>query len=232
MSNEILNNLLKEYAQKKLRAELDLENRKNSLYLSIPRLKEIEDELNNYAISTAKSFLKNGNNSLEDLYSKINLLKNERIQILKKNNLSIDYLKPIYECKICNDTGYISHDNYKTEFCNCLKQKLLNISYNKSNISNLDKENFNNFNENLFSDDVDLSKYKLNISPRKNIVNIKEKCIDFVNNFDNLDQKNLLFTGNTGLGKTFMSNCIANELLKKRKNRIISNCTCIIRNNY
>ena len=43
MSNEILNNLLKEYSQKKLRAELDLENRKNSLYLSIPRLKEIED---------------------------------------------------------------------------------------------------------------------------------------------------------------------------------------------
>lgn len=217
MSNKILNNLLKEYAQKKLRAELDLEDRKDSLYLSIPRLKEIEDELNNYAINTAKSFLKNGTSSLEDLYSKIDLLKNERSQILKNNNLSEDYLRPIYECKICNDTGYISHDNYKTEFCNCLKQKLLNISYNKSNISGLDKENFNTFNENLFSDDVDLSKYKLNISPRKNMVNIKNKCIDFVNNFENLDQKNLLFTGNTGLGKTFMSNCIANELLKKGK---------------
>ena len=66
-------------------------------------------------------------------------------------------------------------------------------------MSNLDKENFNTFNENIFSDEVDLSKYKFNISPRKNIINIKNKCIDFVNNFDNINQKNLLFTGNTGL---------------------------------
>ena len=71
--------------------------------------------------------------------------------------------------------------------------------FNKSNMSNLDKENFNTFNENIFSDEVDLSKYKFNISPRKNIINIKNKCIDFVNNFDNINQKNLLFTGNTGL---------------------------------
>ena len=64
---------------------------------------------------------------------------------------------------------------------------------------NLDKENFNNFNENIFSDEVDLSKYKLNISPRKNIINIKNKCMEFVENFDDLNQKNLLFTGGTGL---------------------------------
>ena len=91
------------------------------------------------------------------------------------------------------------NNNYKPEMCNCLKQKLLNYSFNKSNMSNLDKENFNTFNENIFSDEVDLSKYKFNISPRKNIINIKNKCIDFVNNFDNINQKNLLFTGNTGL---------------------------------
>lgn len=91
------------------------------------------------------------------------------------------------------------NNNYKTEMCNCLKQKLLNYSFNKSNMSNLDKENFNTFNEKIFSDEVDLSKYKFNISPRKNIINIKNKCIDFVNNFDNINQKNLLFTGNTGL---------------------------------
>ena len=50
------------------------------------------------------------------------------------------------------------------------------------------------------------------------MLNIKQKCIEFVNNFDNPDSHNLLFTGNTGLGKTYMSNCIANELIKKGKN--------------
>ena len=217
MSNQILNNLLKEYDKKRIKAELDLEERKESLYSSIPRLKQIEDELNNYAINTAKELLLNNNSSLENLHNKIEDLKNEKNEILLKNNLPLNYLKPIYECNICNDTGYVLKNNYKTELCNCLKQKLLNISYNKSNMSNLDKENFNTFNENLFSDEVDISKYKLNISPRRNIINIKEKCIEFVENFSNLEQKNLLFTGNTGLGKTFMTNCIANELLKKGK---------------
>ena len=83
--------------------------------------------------------------------------------------------------------------------CNCLKQKLLNISFNKSNMYNLEKENFNNFNSLIFSDDVDLAKYKFNISPRRNIDNIKNKCIQFVNNFDNPEYKNLLFVGSTGL---------------------------------
>ena len=83
--------------------------------------------------------------------------------------------------------------------CNCLKQKLLDEAYNKSNMFNLKNENFSTFNENIFSDDVDLSKYKFNISPRENIRQIKKSCINFVNNFDNPECKNLLFTGNTGL---------------------------------
>ena len=217
MSNEILNTLLKEYDKKRIKAELNLEERKKLLYSSIPRLEQIEYELNNYAINAAKNILKDNNNSLDNLHDKIDLLKKERDDILKNNNLPLNYLKPMYECNICNDTGYILTNNYKTELCNCLKQKLLDISYNKSNISNLEKENFNTFNENLFSDEVDLSKYNLNISPKKNIINIKEKCIEFVQDFGNLDQKNLLFTGNTGLGKTFMTNCIAHALLEKGK---------------
>ena len=99
--------------------------------------------------------------------------------------------------------------------CSCLKQKLLNISYNKSNMTNLGKENFENFNPNIFSDEISTN---FNISPKQNILNIKQKCIEFVNDFDNPNSKNLLFTGNTGLGKTYMSNCIANELIKKGKN--------------
>ena len=47
-----------------------------------------------------------------------------------QNGYSLDYLKPFYECKICNDTGFVLDKNYKTTMCNCLKQKLLNISFN------------------------------------------------------------------------------------------------------
>ena len=201
MSNEVLNSLLKEYEQKKLNSELDLEKRKQNLYKLIPRLEEIDDELNKFAITTAKNILNNSSDSytVENLKQRISDLKREKELILLQNNYTLDYLKPFYECKNCKDTGFILDNNYKTIMCNCLKQKLLDISFNKSNMSNLKKENFDNFNELIFSDEVDLSKYRFNISPRKNIINIKNKCIEFVNNFENLDYKNLLFVGSTGL---------------------------------
>lgn len=201
MSNEVLNSLLKEYEQKKIKAELDLDIRKQNLYKLIPRLEEIDNELNNFAINTAKNILNNFSNSstIDNLKQRISDLKREKELILLQNNYNINYLKPFYECKICNDTGFILNNNYKTTMCNCLKQKLLDISFNKSNMYNLKKENFNNFSELVFSDEVDLAKYKFNISPRKNISNIKNKCIQFINNFDNPDYKNLLFVGSTGL---------------------------------
>lgn len=201
MANEALNSLLKEYEQKKLNAELDLEERKKNLYKLIPRLEQIDAELSTLGISTAKSILNNtsDSNSVDNLKLKIANLKKEKEAILLQNGYSLDYLKPFYECKICNDTGFVLDNNYKTTMCNCLKQKLLNISFNKSNISNVDKENFSNFNELIFSDEVDLAKYRFNISPRRNILNIKNKSIEFVKNFDNPDYKNLLFVGSTGL---------------------------------
>ena len=55
MSNEVLNSLLKEYEQKKLKAELNLEKKKEDLYITAPRLKEIDDNLNHIAINTKKN---------------------------------------------------------------------------------------------------------------------------------------------------------------------------------
>ena len=218
MSSEFLSKLLLEYDQKKRRAELDLEDRKDKLYEKFPRLQEIESELNNFAINTAKNILNGSSSCLNDLNKKVVELKNEKDKIFKANKIPNNFLEPYYDCPICKDTGYIQTENSASSLCSCLKQKLLDISYNKSNISNLYKENFDTFRPEVFSDLPNPEKYKMNISPRQNMITIKEKCIQFVEDFDNPDTHNLLFTGNTGLGKTFMSNCIANELIKKGKN--------------
>lgn len=196
MSNEVLSILLKEYEQKRRRAELDLEKRKEDLYNKIPRLAEIESELSKHAISTAKEMLKNNKNGVKELNIYVEKLKKEKESILKSKKLDSSYLKPKYECKDCNDTGYITNQDYTTTMCHCLRQKMLDRSYNKANISNLDKENFEKFNINVF---LDVKDKNHNISPRKNMEYIQKKCIEFVENFDNPDTKNLLFTGNIGL---------------------------------
>ena len=114
---------------------------------------------------------------------------------------------------MCKDTGYVQKDG-KLVMCSCLKQRIFDIAYNKSNMGNLERENFSNFNIRIFADKPDTEKYKSEISPRENIQIIKEKVKTFIENFDDPEEKNLIFTGNTGVGKTFLTNCIANEILK------------------
>ena len=214
MNNSILNDVLKEYEKKRLSNTYKLEKRKQELYTSNPELKEIDNKLSEFSINTAKCILQNNSEKyLKDLKKEVQFLKNKKINILKKAGLSEDYLLPIYDCKICKDTGYV-FENGQTKMCNCLKQKLYNIEYNEKNMTYIKNQNFN---INLFSNEVDEKKYNSKISPRENIIDIKNAALDFINNFDNESTKNLIFSGGTGLGKTFLSNCIVNNLLEKGK---------------
>lgn len=219
MATSDLDFLLTEYEQKRRKAEIDLEQRKKQIYQKYPRLEEIEEQINKIAIQKTKSILIHQlTNSLNtELENELTNLKKEKEAILKKEKIDEHFFKPQYECEKCKDTGYITYPNQKTKMCNCLKQRMINISYHKSNLSNLQKENFEHFDFNKFSDEVNLEKYKMNISPRENIKQIRKASIEFIQNFENPDIKNLFFTGNTGLGKTYMTNCIANELLKLGK---------------
>ena len=219
MSDSTLKTILSQYSKKKIDAEYEAEQRKQELYQKYPKLQAIDDKLTSLAISTTKSLINyNDKSLLEELNNNIYNLKLEKNKILKSLNITEDYFKPHYECNICKDTGYITNNDYTTSMCSCLKQKIYNEQYNKVNISNLDTQNFENFSDLLYSDKTDENKYHTNLSPRENINIIKNICLKFVENFEDKNQKNLLFTGNTGLGKTFLSSCIANEILKKGKN--------------
>lgn len=219
MADTILKNLLSQYNKKKIKAEYDAEIRKQELYDKYPKLQEIDDKLTSFAISTTMSLInKNDKNKLEELNNNINKLKEEKNKILKSINITLDYFEPHYECSICKDSGYVTNNDYTTSMCSCLKQKLYDEQYNKANISTLGTQNFDKFFDLYYSDEVNEPKYHTNISPRENINLIKNICFKFIENFEDTNQKNLLFTGNTGLGKTFLSSAIANEILKKGKN--------------
>lgn len=217
MNSAILTNILKDYERKRNQAEKDLDERKQQLYAENSRLQEIDTELSKLGIATAKSLiLKNDPNLLEQLKLETEKLKTEKLEILKKLKLPDDYLQPSYSCKICKDTGYIS-DTYSSKMCNCLKQQIFNFEYNKSNISNLQNQNFENFSLEKYSDTPNKEKYGSDISPRENMKLVKNICDKFIKNFDDPAEKNLLFTGTTGVGKTFLSSCIAKELIDQGK---------------
>lgn len=200
MSHSTLKQLLKEYEQKRSFALSDLENRKEELYRSCPRLQEIDTNLNQFAFHTVKSILSSTNksSSLEDLKSEIASLKLEKNAILKDLKLDDSFFLPHFDCTKCEDTGYVKENDHY-ELCSCIKQKLFDMDYNQSNISNLRNHTFDQFLLNAYSTQINEDLYHSNLSPRDNIQNIKEIAFSFISHFDDFEEKNLLFTGNTGL---------------------------------
>lgn len=220
MDNSLLKQILREYETKREKAIYEADLRKKELLKVNPRLSEIEQELSSVSIQTAKSILmsdeKEKNKLLTDLKKKSANLIKEKNDFIKKLTKDNNYLNPHFECAFCKDTGYIEKDGLST-MCSCLKQRIFDIAYNKSNMGNLERENFSNFNIRMFSDKPNKELYKSDISPRENINLIREKSKTFIENFDNPEEKNLVFLGSTGLGKTFIINCIADEILKQGK---------------
>lgn len=196
-----------EYEEIRQNNAMDLENRKRAVFAKIPRLEEIDYEIKSLGLKLYKIALSGG-----DVKPQIDSLREEQKKLLKikkafltENGYPEDELSERYVCNICRDTGSV--DNKP---CQCFKKKLIEKAYEQSNLSaQLTHQSFDTFDMSLYSDKID-SDY--GVSPRAYMERIVQVCKDFVNNFDE-QQLNLLFWGEPGLGKTFLSTCIAKELI-------------------
>lgn len=171
--------------------ELDTTIQKLCLNLSMATLRGITDQ-----------------NELNNIKEEITDLRAKKYEMLVSHGYNPDYLNLHYNCPKCKDTGFIGIDK-----CSCFKSKLIKLYYKDSDLEEAVKtNNFKNFNINLYSN------HKLNderYTPRKNIEDILEYITgEYLPNFKN-SNTNLLFYGNSGTGKTFLSWCIAKELLDK-----------------
>ena len=205
----------REYEQKRANAINLNQSSIEQIYKDNPKLVEIEREIRSLGIEASKCSLfpndKEKQKKVSVLFEKMSKLKAQKEEIISKNGLNIS---PQYECSKCNDTGYITKGN-KTTMCSCMKQRIIDEYYNKSNLNRLSHETFQEFDDSLYSDTVDFDKYNSKVSPRENINKIKKIANSFIKNFENADTKNLLFLGTAGTGKTFLSSCIANEIISK-----------------
>lgn len=209
---QIYSRIQREYNELQERNKKELEQKREEIYAKIPRIKEIDQELNTSAIALTRKIL-DKSFSTEDIIEKMHQknidLQMEKGELLATNNYAVDYLTIKFCCKKCNDTGYINDS-----VCSCYKQKLIKIAYAQSNLGELlHYQCFDNFDFSYYSSSVVPSE---GISPQQNIQNIFQHCLNFVKDFDCLNQSLLLY-GETGLGKTFISSCIAKDLLDNGK---------------
>lgn len=220
MSKSIQEAIKTIYDRKQLKAHDDLMFKKDEVYKKVPSIEDIENEIHLLGVRYNKMILLSGcssDNAADELSLKIDCLKKERVRLLIESGYPEDYLEQVYSCNFCKDTGQIeSISGY--ESCSCYKQYLIDLLYKRSNINLIEKENFEFFDETLYPDTVNESKYGIRKSPREHILAVKERCIRFIESFDSPEEKNLYFCGPAGIGKTFMASCIAAEIIKRGKN--------------
>lgn len=206
LKNFQFNKILREYDSRQLDNRHALELRTEEVYEKIPELKEIDEKIVSNSMFHAKLILTGTDSDLEVLRESNMDLSMRKVELLCENGYSADYLKPMYHCPDCKDTGFINNEK-----CHCFKQAIVDYVYSQSNIKNaISKENFETFSFNYYSKDY--VEDSTGLTPYDNALKVVTSCKNFIKNFDQ-NYSNMLLYGNTGVGKTFLCNCIAKELL-------------------
>lgn len=182
----------------------ELEERKRAVYAREPRIRAIDRELSATAASVLRAALESGGDpaaAIEQLRERNLSLQAERASLLGQLGLPGDYLTDKPLCPKCGDTGY---DGSAT--CSCVRERYARLLKEQlSTVLPIQDQNFSCFNMNYYSTRPDA---RLGLSPRENMEYNLDECKAYAANFGK-DSPNLLLYGSTGLGKTFLSTCIA-----------------------
>lgn len=219
MQSEAYKKVERDFSVKRQHAQSDARRFKKNVYDDNPKLAEIEDKINKISIKSIKSriFSDDLSRQIEQdkLTSQLERLNKQFEEQLSLIGLSRKDFEPKYECQKCNDTGFVGN-----KMCSCFNQQLINESFKQSNMLKVKDENFSTFDFGYYSSSNDKEKYGIEKSPLENIDAIRKLAYNFSHSLEDPAQKNLLFTGSTGLGKTFLANCVASETIKQGKSVI------------
>ena len=173
-----------------------------AIYEKEPRLGEIERELRRTAAHVlAATFRRQGDPvaAMQQLKKENLALQQERDWILQAEGLEPDDLTVQPICPTCGGTGYVG-----AVMCECLKE--LCRQEQKKELTNLfGAESFEKFRLDLYPEQYD---NQLKRSPREVMNRTYHDTLSYAQNFP-CTSPSLLFVGATGLGKTYLSACIA-----------------------
>lgn len=199
--------IMREYSRRQSQVQHVLEEHRSEAFAKVPRLLEIDQTVAGLSAEKIRSMLSGKPGSVDELKEEVAALAAERTALLLENGFPADYLEPHYFCPSCQDTGYI--DGHK---CACFKKAEIELLYTQSNLAEiLQKENFDHFSFEWYSDTM--KNEATGLTARDTAKRAYDMARNFVRDFDSRFQ-NLFLYGSTGVGKTFLSHCIAHDLLE------------------
>ena len=190
--------ILRDYENRQLTNRHELERKTAYVYEHIPDYRVLEDKIASISVSQGKKYLNGDENAMNELKIILAEIAAQKKELLENAGLPADYLQPVYTCPDCQDTGYIG-----SQKCHCFRQAMITLLYEQSNIREmLQSENFQALSYEYYENE--------HLAHFKNAV---ITCQNFIKNF-NSDYHNLFFYGTVGTGKSFLSNCVAKELIE------------------
>ena len=209
LTNSQYNTIMKTYEEKQLASRQELDAKIAHVNKNVPRYRELSEQISSLAVKQAFLMLEQDAGNKEEFKNTLFKLRKEKEQVLLDAGYPTNYLEPSFVCPDCKDTGYIG-----LEKCHCFKQQIINLLYQQSNIHEMLKEtNFSNLSYEYYEGE-DFIRFE----------NAVKTCKDFIDCF-NSDYHNLFFYGTVGTGKSFLSGCIAKELIDQGKSVIYFSST-------
>ena len=203
----VMKTALARYEADRAARELRRQERVDALLRRQPRLAEIQRELRSTMAHVVASAFRAGTDPapvIRALGERNLELQRERAELLREAGYEPDFLEEKPNCPLCGDQGFTDHGP-----CRCLMAYYTREQNRElSRLLDLGSQSFETFRFDVYDD---IPRPELGKSPRQVMEKIYDECRDYAREFGPRSG-NLLFTGAPGLGKTFLSACIAREV--------------------
>lgn len=210
LTNAQYDAIMREYERRSLSAQRQHADHIQELTDHLPGYREADQALTDLAIQGALRRSGDPQADLSSLKSRMAALEQEKKQLMQQAGYPADYADIHYHCSDCRDTGYIG-----AKKCHCFQQMVVDLFYTQETdrAASL-SESFEDFRLDLYPDTPVSADSP--VTMRQAMEKALTTCREYTLHFDDpLARKNLLFFGGVGLGKTFMSRCIAQELRRR-----------------
>ena len=189
-----------EYHEKYLNARKLADLRCLEVYGRLPRVREIDKILSKTALEIMSAATSGDKDEIENIKKRNGILVAERERLLIGAGYPKDYTDVQYECKKCDDSGYVDE-----KMCECMKRALIVAGYESSGLGALiSKQSFDNFS---------LEYYRGGGASYDTMKMYYSSLKSFAEGFNSKTYRNFLLIGGTGLGKTHLSTAVAKTVI-------------------
>lgn len=208
MDNQILSGILAEYAALRQQNQQEEARRLNEIREKHPTIAELVNKRHDMILNSVRGAF--GSGLSPDPEGEMTAYNKKIAAALSENGYPADYLAPVCRCAMCGDTGYI-YENSVRKFCACLEENYRRALSRTGQAASAE-QTFDSYDAARIPD---TPLPGAGITQREYMEAVRQKCQLYAANVPAGPVKTLLLHGGSGLGKTFLLNCVGSDARRR-----------------